>query len=199
LNRELVSKPYTYIDKIRDALDKEQKEIVTTIKANNEKYVNKIGQCDHKISKVLTDTETLLAEYRKRVSAVGKNLESIRKLREDLMVRTDKLESGMIKINKNCKDNTKDLHDHIDRISLKYQEDLVDLKSSSEGFARELERVQILFRELQTEFLVTLEEKRTHNEQLLHGVKLRQLEIDASRHTAKQVSDKSLATLLPIL
>ena len=92
MNRELVSKPYTYIDKIRDALDKEQKEIVTTIKTNNEKYINKIGQCDHKISKVLTDTETLLTEYRKRVSTVGKNLESIRKLREDLMVRTDKLE-----------------------------------------------------------------------------------------------------------
>lgn len=60
LNKELVQKPYAYIDKIRDALDKEQKEIVNIVKNNNDKYITKITQMDHKVNKVLTDTETLL-------------------------------------------------------------------------------------------------------------------------------------------
>lgn len=42
INKELVKKPYQYIDKVREALDKEQKEIVSIINKNNEKYVSKI-------------------------------------------------------------------------------------------------------------------------------------------------------------
>jgi len=45
---------------VKDQLDTEQKEIVKLVKQNNEKYVTKITQMDHKINKVLTDTETLL-------------------------------------------------------------------------------------------------------------------------------------------
>jgi len=48
----------------------------------------------------------------------------------------------------------------LENMSKKYKEDIIELKAHTEGYARELERVQILFRELQTEFLVTLEEKR---------------------------------------
>ena len=77
LNKELVQKPYVYIDKVRDALDREQKEIGAIIKSNNEKYVTKIGSLEQKLSKVLTDTESILTEYRKKVGNVGKNLESI--------------------------------------------------------------------------------------------------------------------------
>ena len=43
---------------------------------------------------------------------------------------------------------------------LRYKEDIVELKVTSEGFAREIERVQLLFRELQKEFLKGIEEKR---------------------------------------
>ena len=60
LNKELVSKPYLYIDKVKQELDKEQKEIINIIKNNNDKYIQKIGQMDQKVNKVLTDTETLI-------------------------------------------------------------------------------------------------------------------------------------------
>jgi hemerythrin-like domain-containing protein len=43
LNRELVQKPYNYINEVRDALDKEQKAIVNIVKTNNDKYITKIG------------------------------------------------------------------------------------------------------------------------------------------------------------
>lgn len=39
MNKELVSKPYLYIDGVKDALDKEQREIVKIVKANNDKYI----------------------------------------------------------------------------------------------------------------------------------------------------------------
>ena len=60
LNNELTQKPYLYIDKVKEALDKEQKEIVKIIKSNNEKYVTKISHIDNKVSRVLTDTESLI-------------------------------------------------------------------------------------------------------------------------------------------
>lgn len=74
------------------------------------------------------------------------------------------MDETIFKNHKHCVDHNSITNDHIDRITLKYKEDLVNFHSQSEGFARELERVSILFRELQTEFLVTLEEKRTNNE-----------------------------------
>jgi len=45
------------------------------------------------------------------------------------------------------------LKTHLDRTSLKFAESTVDLKSANEGFQRELERIQLLFRELQQELM----------------------------------------------
>lgn len=53
LNKELIQKPYVYIDKIKAELDKEQKSIVDIIKSNNEKYINKIGNVELKVNQVL--------------------------------------------------------------------------------------------------------------------------------------------------
>ena len=69
---------------MRDALDKEQKEIVSIVKNNNDKYITKITQMDHKMSKVLTDTETLLDQYRKKIFDIGKNLDSTKRFREQI-------------------------------------------------------------------------------------------------------------------
>jgi hypothetical protein len=41
---------------------------------------------DHKVNKVLTDTETLLDQYRKKIFDIGKNLDSTKRFREDIMV-----------------------------------------------------------------------------------------------------------------
>ena len=89
LNRELVQKPYNYINEVRDALDKEQKAIVNIVKTNNDKYVTKIGQMDHKVNKVLVDTETLLDQYRKKIVDIGKNLEKTKNYREEVQVKVD--------------------------------------------------------------------------------------------------------------
>lgn len=61
LSNELTQKPYAYIDKVKEALDKEQKEIVKIIKGNNEKYITKIGNIENKVSRVLLDTESLIS------------------------------------------------------------------------------------------------------------------------------------------
>jgi len=67
MNKKLVQKPYAYIDKVKDNLEKEQREIVEIVKKNNEKYVTKIAHQDQKVNKVLMDTETLLDSFRKKV------------------------------------------------------------------------------------------------------------------------------------
>lgn len=45
-----MQKPYTYIDKLKAEIDKEQQNIVKIVKDNNDKYLTKIGQIDHKVN-----------------------------------------------------------------------------------------------------------------------------------------------------
>ena len=42
---------------------------------------------DHKVNKVLTDTETLLDQYRKKIFDIGKGLDSTKRFREEIMVQ----------------------------------------------------------------------------------------------------------------
>lgn len=41
MNKELVQKPYQYIDRLKDSLMLEQKQIVEIVKGNNQKYISK--------------------------------------------------------------------------------------------------------------------------------------------------------------
>lgn len=145
---------------------------MNVIKSNNDKYITKIGTCEQKITRVLTETESIISQYKKKIGGINKNLESTRQLREELYLRVDKCEMKTTKQDEFCRETNAKNKDHIDHLTLHYKEDIIDLKVLSQGFARELDRVNVLFRELQTEFLVTLEEKRTHNEQLLGGIGL---------------------------
>ena len=85
-------------------------------------------------------------------------------------------------------------------MALRYTGDIVNLKSSCEGFAREFDRIQILFRELQTEFLRGVEEKRQNVDILVRASKLlKQKEIERMKNKVKEVSDYNLQDLLPKL
>ena len=43
LHKEMVSKPYHYIDKVKAELMKEQSAIVDIVKKNNDKYISRIA------------------------------------------------------------------------------------------------------------------------------------------------------------
>lgn len=96
-----------------------------------------------------------------------------------------------------CDDNHTKFKQALDRVTLKFAENTVDLSAASEGFQREIERVQILFRELQQEFILGLEEKRIHNETLLRGAGVDDKGIKKANDLAKAASTKGLAVLLP--
>lgn len=70
LNKELVSKPYAYIDKVKAELAKEQLEMQKIILKNNDKYVNKMVNTENKVSRVLTDTESLINLYNKQIKTI---------------------------------------------------------------------------------------------------------------------------------
>ena len=107
-----------------------------------------MSHIDQKVSKVLTDTETLLDQFRKKVADIYKNKDNIKRFKEDISQTIKKIETKLDHLDKNCEEHHNDTNDHIDRIALKFKEDLIDYQATCEGFARELERVQILFREL---------------------------------------------------
>lgn len=91
------------------------------------------------------------------------------------------------------------LTEHSNKIALKFAETTIDLKSSSEGFQREIERVHVIFRELQQEFLAHLEEKRQHNETLLRGAGIEEAELRKAETAAKLNTQRNMASLLPKL
>ena len=86
LNKELVQKPYLYIDKVKNELSKENADIQKVINSNNEKYIHKIVNTEHKVNKVLTDTEALIHLYHKNVKDLNGKLESTKTMREQMNV-----------------------------------------------------------------------------------------------------------------
>ena len=82
---------------------------------------------------------------------------------------------------------------------MRFREDSIDKGSANEGYARELERSQHLFRDLQTEFLIAMEEKRQGNEILLRGAKIKERDIERAVEQGKVISNGSLEILLPKL
>ena len=66
------------------------------------------------------------------------------------------------------------MSEHLDKVSLKFAENTVDLTSAGEGFQREIERIQMIFRELASEFLTSLEEKKKFNDIVLQGAGVKQ-------------------------
>lgn len=103
---------------------------------------------DYKVNKILTDTETLLHQYRQKINLIGKDLVKIETLKEQINSKIDGFHSKLDAISSNCDHNHSRFSEHVDSISLRFSETTVDLKSASEGFHRELERMNHLFREL---------------------------------------------------
>ena len=68
-----------------------------------------------------------------------------------------------------CNVNQEKTIEIMEKMAGEYNEYSVDQGAQNVGFARELERMQKLFRELQAEFLVSMEEKRYNNEVILKG------------------------------
>ena len=103
---------------------------------------------DHKVNKVLVDTETLLDQYRKKISDIGKNLEKTKNYKEEVQVKVEGFQRQLDRLADNCDGNHSKFSNHIDHIALKFAETTVDLSSANEGFAREIERANALFKEL---------------------------------------------------
>jgi membrane-associated HD superfamily phosphohydrolase len=152
-----------------------------------------------RIDEVLTDTKTLQEQFKKKIKGIGADLESTKKFRESLTLVVNQLRQQTNSVADTCDGNHMKLTEHSNRIALKFSETTIDLKSASEGFQREIERVHVIFRELQQEFLTQLEEKRQHNETLLRGAGIEEAELRKAETAAKNNTQKNMASLLPKL
>ena len=60
---------------------------------------------DIKVNKILTDTETLLDSYRKKIKDIGKDLETTKRFRESINLRVDQFQILIDRIANNCDTN----------------------------------------------------------------------------------------------
>jgi predicted nucleic acid-binding Zn-ribbon protein len=79
-----VIKPYHYIDKLKEEIDKELYETKRKAKEYNDKYMGKIVILEHNVNKVATETDTLVDQYKKKIGDIGKDLSSIKSIRENV-------------------------------------------------------------------------------------------------------------------
>lgn len=93
MNKELVQKPYLYIDRVKKELSDEQVEIVKTAKKNNDKFITRVIQIDKKVDDNLTETQKLIFEYKKRIKAVQADHQGIKDFKEIIEMRMNHQEN----------------------------------------------------------------------------------------------------------
>jgi len=68
---------------------------VNVVKSNNDKYIQKIVNQDTKVNQVLTDSSTLLNEWRKKVESVQTNSDQIKNYKNELSYHMKQLQDGL--------------------------------------------------------------------------------------------------------
>ena len=60
LNKELVVKPYNYIDRVKEEFQKEWVETKKKLQDNNDKYMGKFVNLEANVNRLITDSEILI-------------------------------------------------------------------------------------------------------------------------------------------
>jgi len=68
---------------------------VNVVKSNNDKYIQKIVNLDTNVNQVLTDSSTLLNEWRKKVESVQTNSDQIKNYKNELSYHIKQLQDGL--------------------------------------------------------------------------------------------------------
>jgi len=68
---------------------------VNVVKSNNDKYIQKIVNLDTKVNQALTDSSTLLNEWRKKVESVQTNSDQIKNYKNELSYHMKQLQDGL--------------------------------------------------------------------------------------------------------
>lgn len=78
LNKELVVKPYNYINKVKETFEKDWAETKKRLTENNEKYMGKFITLETNVNKLLTDTASIVDNYKKKIGDIGKDMTFIK-------------------------------------------------------------------------------------------------------------------------
>jgi hemerythrin-like domain-containing protein len=84
LNKTLVQKPYAYIDKIKEEINKEQKAIREIIMKNNDRMLQKIIITETKAEDLLKRSTELLESFRRKIDLISKNIENVKKFKSEI-------------------------------------------------------------------------------------------------------------------
>lgn len=68
---------------------------MNVVKSNNDKYIQKIVNLDTNVNQVLTDSSTLLNEWRKKVESVQTNSDQIKNYKNELSYHIKQLQDGL--------------------------------------------------------------------------------------------------------
>eukprot|EP00347_Sterkiella_histriomuscorum_P021492 403333790 len=215
LNKELVVKPYNYIDRIKESFEKEWAETKKKLTDNNEKYMGKFVSLESNVGKLLTDTHSLVDQYKKKIGQIGADLQAIKTIRDTFENKLNLNRELTDKIDKITSKSMGQMNDQIAEMREKLKNEIGNLKEETHGFMRELQRNQLLTRELQQEFMKILDEKKNLHSDFISNIKQTQQQITKRELGEKKASnlsgflttdmrtpnqnDQSLATLLPQL
>lgn len=98
-------KPYNYIDKVKEGFEKEWAETKKKLTANNEKYMGKFINLETNVNKLLTDTHSLVDQYKKKISDIGRDLSSVKEFKEHIERLVDGTTRAMVTLSDGTKND----------------------------------------------------------------------------------------------
>ena len=138
INKELVVKPYNYIDKVKEQFQKDWDETKKRLKENNEKYMGKFVTLESNVNRLITDTEILLDQYKKKIGDIGKDLQSIKTIKDTVDTKVQTNQTEMQSLKERTKDDLGMLKKELELMKEKLRNEVSNLKEENHGFLREL-------------------------------------------------------------
>ncbi|CDW80614.1 UNKNOWN [Stylonychia lemnae] len=167
LNKELVQKPFQYIDKVKADFEKDWAETKKKFSDNNEKYMGKFVNLENNVSKLLVDTQTLLDQYKKKIGQISSDLQGIKTIRDQVESKVTHNNQVTQNLAETTKKDIANVQKELLEMKERLRNEIGNLKEENHGFIRELQRNQQVTRELQQEFMKVLNEKKKVNDDFI--------------------------------
>ena len=124
-------------------------------------------QLENSAKSMHTEIAGLNQDFKNKVTKIGANVVKIANLKEETKARLDQYQTMLTQLHEGFVKNNIVQDESINSMRDVLRTEMKDLKAANMTLEFELARIQQLFRQLQTELLQTMEEKKVQNQEIL--------------------------------
>ena len=165
------------------SISKHVESTLKKIELANAAHTTRVVQVENNTKALQIEINGLSQDFKNKVSKLGGNIIKISNVREEIKIRIDQFSQILNQLHDGFIKNNLVQDEAINSMKDLLRGEMKDLKSSNDQFDFELQRMQTLFRQLQSELHMTMEEKKAQNQNILQTV------TEAATETKKALKD----------